>query len=90
MKVLEVHKFHECRGSTGPLLTAHIATRGIFSGSKENVTALVSLTCAVNSQVNSPTIWRPAREQIYPSTPPTSLPPINDKTPFSCQESGGI
>lgn len=31
MKVLEVHTFHECCGSTGPLLTAHIAMRGIFS-----------------------------------------------------------
>lgn len=35
MKVSEVQKFHECCGSTGPLLTALIAMRGIFSTAKK-------------------------------------------------------
>lgn len=30
IKVLGEHNFHECRGSTGRLLTAHTAMRGIF------------------------------------------------------------
>lgn len=35
MKAVEVYKFHECCGSTGLLLTAHTATRRIFSTARK-------------------------------------------------------
>lgn len=37
---------------------AYNAMRGIFSSSKENVTALACLTCDINSQVSLPTVFQ--------------------------------